>query len=77
MLDDIKALLNCGDEEVEKQAQIIIDVTEHREAGHITESEYKEILEDCVRMNNISEMSDDMVLKANLAKAASLILKLL
>lgn len=77
MLDDIKALLNCGDEEVERKAQIIIEIAEHRDAGHLTDEEYKEVLQDVVNTTAIDEMADEMVLKANLVKATSLLIKLL
>jgi len=77
MLDEIKNLLNCGDADVEEQAQIIIDLTESKTNGDITEEEYKELLQDIANLNEIEDLAGDMKLKATLVTAINGIIQLI
>lgn len=76
MLDEIKNLLNCGDANVEEQAQIIIELTDSKNNGDITEEEYKELLQDIANLNEIEDLASDMKLKATLVTAIHGILQL-
>ena len=76
MLDEIKELMNCGDADVEKQASIIMELTDSKARGDITEGEYKELLQDIANLNEIEDLASDMKLKATLVTAIHGILQL-
>ena len=76
MLDEIKKLMNCGDANIEEQAQIILELTTSKNNGVITEGEYKELLQDIANLNEIEDLASDMKLKATLVTAIHGILQL-
>ena len=69
MIDDIKNLMNCGDADVEKQASIVMELTDSKARGDITEDEYNELLNDIANTNKIEDLAGDMKLKGALVTA--------
>jgi hypothetical protein len=69
MIDDIKNLVGCGDPDVEKQAAIVLELTESKENGDITAEEYEELLHDIANTNKIEDLAGDMKLKGALVTA--------
>lgn len=69
MIDQIKSLMSCGDEEVEKQACIVMELTDSKARGDITEEEYNELLNDIANTNKIEDLAGDMKLKGALVTA--------
>lgn len=69
MIDQVKSLMNCGDEEVEKQAAIVMELTDSKARGDITEEEYNELLNDIANTNKIEDLAGDMKLKGALVTA--------
>ena len=76
MIEEIKNLTDCGDADVEKQTAIILELTESKENGHITEGEYNELLNDIANTMKIDDLAGDMKLKGALVTAINGILKI-
>lgn len=69
MLDDIQKLAGCGDAEVEQQAQVVLELTDAKARGDITQEEYNELLEDIAGAMSIADQASDIKFKAALATA--------
>jgi polyhydroxyalkanoate synthesis regulator phasin len=69
MLNDIRQLIGCGDQEVEQQAQVVLELSDSLAKGELTEAEYRELLEDIANTFDIEELAGDMKFKATLVTA--------
>jgi len=76
MIEEIKNLTDCGDADVEKQCALILELTESKENGSITEGEYNELLNDIANTMKIDDLAGDMKLKGALVTAINGILKI-
>lgn len=70
-MDELKNLLTCGAPWAEQRATIALTIVESRQAGEISESEAKELLEDLIRTDALNEEADDINIKSALITAVS------
>lgn len=70
-MDELKNLLTCGAPWAEQRATIALSIVESRQAGDISESEAKELLEDLIRTDALNEEADDINVKSALIAAVS------
>lgn len=66
MLDDIKALVGCGDSEVSAKADEILMLQAAFDEGQISRDEYVELLEDMKRTAEIQAEGSDIQFKSML-----------
>ena len=70
-MDELKNLLTCGAPWAEQRTTIALSIVESRQAGDISESEAKELLEDLIRTDALNEEADDINVKSALIAAVS------
>lgn len=70
-MDELKNLLTCGAPWAEQRATIALSIVESRQAGDISESEAKELLEDLIRTDALNEEADNINIKSALITAVS------
>lgn len=69
MLEQLRQLAGCGRPWAEQRAQYAIAITEQYQGGGLDASEYKELMQDLVRMDKLDAEADDMATKAALVNA--------
>ena len=57
---ELQALLSCGDEFVERQAALALEIADAQAMGNITSEQAKELMEDLVRADEIEGKSDNI-----------------
>lgn len=65
-MEELKNLTNCGAGWAEERAQLAIDFAEQHANGELSDSEYKELLEDLIRTDVLDEEADDLATKSAL-----------
>lgn len=77
MLEGLKSVASCGHDWAEKKAQVVIELDEQYRLGNIDKDEYKELLEDIIRTDELDDASYDMEVKGMLIAGVSGILSAL
>jgi polyhydroxyalkanoate synthesis regulator phasin len=70
-MDELKNLLTCGAPWAEQRASIALDLMDQKSRGDISESEYKELLQDLIRTDELDKEADDINVKSALIAAVS------
>lgn len=65
----LKELAGCGRPWAAERAMYAIQITEAVHAGDISLDEYRELMQDLVRMDRLDAEADDMAVKAALVQA--------
>jgi polyhydroxyalkanoate synthesis regulator phasin len=65
----LKELAGCGRPWVAERAIYAIQITEAVHAGEISSDEYRELMQDLVRIDRLDAEADDMAMKAALVQA--------
>jgi len=73
MSKQLEDLIDCGEAIIEEKAKSAIEIRDLYEAGEISKDEYKELLEDLARLDEINSMKDKTVATAYLITALSVL----
>lgn len=73
-MDEIKQLLTSSDWAA-KKAQLAIKITEEYKSGQMSADEYKELLEDLKRTDQLNLQAEDLEIKVKLESAINTLLK--
>ena len=69
MIEQLRALTQCGKPWAAERAMYAIQITEAVHAGEIGPDEYQELMRDLVRMDRLEAEADDMTIKTALVQA--------
>lgn len=64
MIEQIQALAACGRPWAESRAQVVLELTESHDLGHISDEEYSELLMDVIRSDQLDQEADDLDTKS-------------
>lgn len=73
-MEQLKELLTSSDW-VAKKAEIAIKLTKDFKSGELSSDEYKELLEDLKRTDNLNLQAEDLEIKVKLETAINTLLK--
>lgn len=65
-MDELQKLIGCGNAWAEEKAATAMELASIHASGEISNSEYKELLEDLIRTDSISDDSSDIEFKSML-----------
>lgn len=65
-MDELQKLIGCGNAWAEEKAATAMELASIHANGEISNSEYKELLEDLIRTDSISDDSSDIEFKSML-----------
>lgn len=65
-MDELQKLIGCGNAWAEEKAATAMELASIHASGEINDSEYKELLEDLIRTDSISDDSSDIEFKSML-----------
>jgi len=71
MKEELEKLLGCGDSWAEERAQMALNFMNEHAAGNLTDSEYKELMEDLVRTDAVDAAETNLEVKGILVGAIS------
>jgi len=71
MKEELEKLLSCGDSWAEERAQMALNFMNEHAAGNLSDSEYKELLEDLVRTDAVDAAETNLEIKGILVGAIS------
>lgn len=71
MKEELEKLLSCGDSWAEERAQMALNFMNEHAAGNLTDSEYKELMEDLVRTDAVDAAETNLEVKGILVGAIS------
>lgn len=63
MIEQLRALAGCGRPWAEQRAQYALMITEQFQNGGLSAGEYKELMQDLVRMDKLDAEADDLQTK--------------
>lgn len=63
MIEQLQWLSTCGRPWAEQRAQMALQITEAYSSRQISESEYKELMQDLIRSDKLDEEADDLEVK--------------
>lgn len=63
MIEQLQWLSTCGRPWAEQRAQFALQITESFHKREISESEYKELMQDLIRSDRLDEEADDLEIK--------------
>ena len=69
MIEQLRALTQCGKPWAAERAMYAIQITEAAHAGEIGVSEYQELMKDLIRMDKLDAEADDIAVKTALVQA--------
>jgi hypothetical protein len=69
MFEQLQQLAQCSDPSVSVRAQAALQIAQAREQGEISDSEYRELLEDLVRTDRLDSECQDLAMKTMLVTA--------
>jgi hypothetical protein len=69
MIEQLQALAGCGRPWAEQRAQMALQMCSALQNHEISESEFKELMSDLVRMDKLNEEADDLETKTMLVTA--------
>lgn len=70
-MDELQKLIGCGNTWAEQKAATAMELASIHANGEITDSEYKELLQDLIRTDDISEDSADIEFRSMLIAGVS------
>ncbi len=76
MIEHLQWLAQNGRPWAAQRAAFALEITEQFQQGGISESEYKELMSDLVRMDKLDEEADDIETKTMLVTAVYAVAKL-
>ena len=76
-MDELQKLIGCGNAWAEQKAETAMELASIHANGEITDSEYRELLEDLIRTDAISEDSADIEFKSMLIAGVSGLLQVI
>lgn len=76
-MDELQKLIGCGNAWAEQKAATAMELASIHSNGEITDSEYRELLEDLIRTDAISEESADIEFKSMLIAGVSGLLQVI
>jgi hypothetical protein len=65
-MDELQKLIGCGNDWAEQKAATALELESMHSNGEISNSEYKELLEDLIRTDAISDDAQDIEFKSML-----------
>lgn len=68
-IDDLEKLTTCGDSWAEEKARIAKQIYQDYQDKNITEGEYKELMEDLVRTDEVDAAESSIEIKSMLVSA--------
>jgi hypothetical protein len=68
-IDELKSIAGCGKSWAEERALMAIDFADQHARGELDDDEYKELLEDLIRTDELDDEADDMAVKMALVGA--------
>ena len=69
MIEQLQALTQCGRPWAAQRAEIALQMCSAVQNGELSESEFKELMADLVRMDRLDEEADDIEIKTMLVTA--------
>lgn len=69
MIEHLQALTQCGKPWAASRAEMALQICSAAQAGELSESEFKELMADLVRMDKLNEEADDLEIKTMLVTA--------
>jgi hypothetical protein len=69
MFEQLQQLAGHSDPAISLRAQTALQIAQARQAGEISESEYRELLEDLVRTDRLDSECQDLAMKTMLVTA--------
>jgi hypothetical protein len=69
MIEHLQALTQCGKPWAANRAAMALQICSAAQAGELSESEFKELMADLVRMDKLNEEADDLEVKTMLVTA--------
>jgi hypothetical protein len=69
MIEHLQALTQCGKPWAANRAEMALQICSAAQAGELSESEFKELMADLVRMDKLNEEADDLEIKTMLVTA--------
>ena len=69
MLDQLRAIAECGRPWAAERANFAVMITEQYQGGGLDTGEYQELMRDLVRMDRLDAEADDLELKTALITA--------
>lgn len=69
MMKNLRALANCGRPWAEQRAQLAMQLNEEFQCGELGASEYKELVQDLIRTDELDQQADDLELKTLLVNS--------
>ena len=69
MIEQLQALSQCGRPWAAQRAEMALQICAAAQNGEISESEFKELMADLVRMDKLDEEADDLETKTMLVTA--------
>jgi hypothetical protein len=76
-MDELQKLIGCGNAWAEERASTAIELASIHSNGEISDSEYKELLEDLIRTDSISDDASDIEFKSMLIAGVSGLLQVI
>jgi len=76
MVEQLQQLAACGRPWAEQRAQMALHLVEAYSSREISESEYRELLEDLVRADRLDSEADDLDVKSALVSAVMIASKM-
>lgn len=69
MIEQLQQLCGVADPAISGRAQMALQITQAKQQGEISESEYKELMMDLVRIDKLNEECSDLEMKTMLVTA--------
>lgn len=76
-MDELQKLIGCGNAWAEQKANMALELASIHSNGEISDSEYKELLEDLIRTDSISDDASDIEFKSMLIAGVSGLLQVI
>ena len=76
-MDELKKLVGCGDKWFEERALMVLELADALQKGDVSQSEYKELVEDMVRTDSISDEGQQIEFRSMLVAGAYGILQII
>lgn len=76
MIEQLQALAGCNRPWAANRAQMALQMCQAVQTGELSESEFKELMADLVRMDKLNEEADDLETKTMLVTAVYVVAQL-
>jgi polyhydroxyalkanoate synthesis regulator phasin len=75
-MDELKQLTKCGDAWAEQRAQQALDLSDQLRQGDLSQDEYRELMQDLIRTDALSQCASSIEAKTALIKAVNVAMML-